>query len=483
MLRKKTINVFLLPVIVISLLSLVNAGCRKDEINKDSSFHLSFSSDTVVFDTVFTSIGSQTQRLMVRNSSNQRVVISSVKLAGGSASPFRINIDGEAAFEVNDLEIGAKDSAFIFVKVTIDPNQQNNPLIATDSILFETNGNFQNVKLVAWGQDAHFFNHDTLNGDITFTADKPYVIYGMLVADSLCKINIEPGAKIYFHNNSGLLIKNGASIVVNGTLEDPVLFRSDKLGVDGQKLTDQWIGIEIEGGSSGNRFTYADIQNGKVGILLDASELSVEPRLILYNTVINNMVNYGLLSIQSNVWVLNCRITNCGGYTVALEGGSYDFRNCTLSNYWNESGRHYPSLLLGNNFYDQKGTLIASPLLNAYFGNCILTGNNEDEIEQDSMANVGFQFSFDHCLVQSNLYKSHSSSFTACKFNEDAKFVDPIKGYFELDTLSPAKDNASLSIIQNAPYLFPLTYDLKGTLRVGNDAGPDIGVYERIESK
>lgn len=45
--------------------------------------------------------------------------------------------------------------------VTIDPNKDDNPLIQTDSIVFETNGNLQDVDLVAWGQDANYITPDT----------------------------------------------------------------------------------------------------------------------------------------------------------------------------------------------------------------------------------------------------------------------------------------------------------------------------------
>ena len=69
---------------------------------------------------------------------------------------FRLNVDGLPGRSFGDVEIGADDSIFIFVEVTVDPNNQNTPLVVTDSILFETNGNLQDIDLVAWGQDAYF---------------------------------------------------------------------------------------------------------------------------------------------------------------------------------------------------------------------------------------------------------------------------------------------------------------------------------------
>jgi hypothetical protein len=479
-------NYFVLISLLIILgtgVSIFNIGCRKDLFNTDPSFQLSFSRDTVIFDTVFTTIGSVTKPLLVHNSSNRKVNIGSVRLARGSSSPFRINIDGVSAFVVKDLEIAANDSAYIFVKVTIDPKNQNNPLIETDSIVFETNGNIQDVKLVAWGQDAHFFNNVALSGNVTFTNEKPYVIYGNLVVDSLSDLTIDAGAKLYFHYNSGLLIRNGASIRVNGSLDEPVIFRADRLGVDYSEVPGEWLGIEIEGQSTGNQFTYADIQNGHVGIQLDKSTVGNEPRLILYNTIINNMVNYGIHSIQSNLLALNCQVTNCGGYTIAIKGGKSEFRHCTLANYWYSSGRRYASMLISNEFIDDSARVTPMPLLGAYFGNCIISGNGYDEIELEKSPDSPFNFMFDQCLVQTDQAAAYPGSFLNCKLNDDPKFIDPSRGYYELDTLSPAKDYGSRSIVEQSQHAgLSINHDLKDRDRM-SDNGPDLGVYERQEQK
>ena len=113
---------------------------------------------------------------MVYNKNPLKLKISSIRLARGANSPFRLNIDGSPALSLNDVEIAGKDSMYIFVKVTINPNNTNDPLIQSDSILFETNGNLQCVRLVAWGQDAHFYNDVTLKKNTVLTNDKPHVV-------------------------------------------------------------------------------------------------------------------------------------------------------------------------------------------------------------------------------------------------------------------------------------------------------------------
>jgi hypothetical protein len=461
---------------------LLISACKKDPVNTDQGFRLSFSTDTVMFDTIFTTIGTTTRQLVVHNSGNKKVVIESVKLARGSSSPFRINIDGTSGFEVRDLEIDGNDSAYIFVKVTIDPNNTNNPLIETDSIVFRTNGNIQDVKLVAWGQDAYFYSPDSLlKGNVILPGNKPHVIYGTLFIDSLCTLTIPEGTKLYFHSNSGLYFKNGASLIVNGTLENPVLFLGDRLDEEYDDVPGQWQGIYFEGGSRGNLINYADLRNARYGIIADSSGLGDNPNLTLYNCIIHNMVNFGLLAIHTNVLALNSRITNCGGYAVEIQGGGIcEFRHCTLSNHWSFSSKQFPTLSLKNYLPDAAGGKLETPLQSAFFGNCIIYGRGFDEIVLDSISGTMFNYRFDHCLVQSESASQHSHSFIECVINEDPKFMDPWAGYYELDTLSAAKDKGLKSIIDSSPK--DLQRDMLGNSRI-SDLNPDLGCYERIESK
>ena len=165
------------------LLLLLPAGyfsCERYEVYRGSDAWLGFSTDTVFFDTIFTTIGSATRRFRVYNSNDQPVEISSIELAGGASSVFRMNVDGISTDHATDVEIPPKDSLYIFVEVTLDPNNLDSLLLIHDSILFNTNGNMQDVKLMAWGQDMHLFRRDTIRTS-TWINDKPYLIMDLLV--------------------------------------------------------------------------------------------------------------------------------------------------------------------------------------------------------------------------------------------------------------------------------------------------------------
>jgi hypothetical protein len=216
--------------LIILFTALYIYACKKERFINDTSAKLNFSNDTVYFDTVFTQLGSATQILQVYNPYNESIKINSLKLAGGSNSPYRLNVDGQSGSSFKDLIIGPKDSLWIFVQVTINPTNINSPLVVQDSIVFNTNGNIQDVDLVAWGQDAIYYRADTRikglppfslldpnPGTIkTWTKDKPIVIFDYLVVDSAQKLIIDAGARIHFYTkSSGLWVYKYGSIKVN----------------------------------------------------------------------------------------------------------------------------------------------------------------------------------------------------------------------------------------------------------------------------
>jgi hypothetical protein len=459
-------------------------SCRKDDaIDTSPGFRLAFSNDTIIFDTVFTTIGSVTKQLHVYNRSNKAVIISSVRLARGETSPFRLNIDGRPSLSSSDIELKANDSLYIFIRVTIDPNNTNNPLVQSDSISFTINGHQQNVKLVAWGQDAYFYANARITRNYTFTNDKPHVIYGQLIIDSLYTLTIEPGAKIYFHKDAQLVIYRDATLKVNGTLENPVIFQADRLEHDYDTVPGQWGSIWLYAGSKNNEIDYAEIRNAQVGIQVDAEGILTEPELLMSNTRFSNITNYGLLARGAWIKAVNCVFDGFGGNAIAFNsGGNYDLRHCTIGNYWMLSARRTPSLSISNYYIDQKGVSHLQDLQQAYFGNCIIYGEKEEEISLQKKEGAAFNVVFENCLLRTILTSDAPALFSSCIRNKAPQFKN-LEKYFhnlELDTLSPAKDVGAMQIISGA--YRDITIDIKGVSRI-LDAGPDLGAYERVEPK
>jgi len=450
-------------------------SCEKEVYYTSMDADLIFSQDTVHFDTIFTSIGSSTQRFTVKNPHNQKIKISSIYLAGGENSPYRLNIDGFPGNSLTDIELREKDSLYIFVEVTIDPINSDLPMVVQDSIIFEFNNTQKDIDIISYGQDVNLINGEII-GTSTWNSSKPYLIYNSMLVDTNSTLTIDPGVNLYFHKSSRLYV--AGTIKANGTLESPITFKGDRLESDYENIPGQWDGIWIMAGSKDNIFNFTEIKNAIIGIQVDTLANLSRPTLLLSNSKIENMTYAGIFAQGSTIEAYNNLIANCGQYAVALTiGGSYEFYHCTIANYWGFSTRTTPSVILNNYYIDVNNRAQTRDIEKAIFGNCIIYGNKESEIVIDKDENGLLEYKFDHVLMKmdEDFSTDDVESFENIIVNVDPNFIDPFDNNFELDTLSIAKDKGK----EEYGTLFPL--DLNQNNRT-LDVGPDLGAFERIEN-
>lgn len=468
-------------VLAVALFAVTFLSCQKDTISSSSGDRLLFSCDTVLFDTVFASVGSATARFKVYNKGSHRLRINEVAIGGAPASPYRINVDGEPGPRIKNVEIASGDSIYIFVDVKVNPHGSDSPLVIEDSIVFSLNGTQQSVKLLSWGQDVVLLSKAEIATQ-TFTANKPYLIYGFAHIPKGVNLTVEPGAKFYFHNGARFYVEG--TLVVNGTHENPVSFEGDRLEEFYKTKAGQWGGIYFMPGSSGSLLDWAVVKNAINGVQVDTFVVVNTPTLTILNSRIENMSAVGLLAQGAIVRAANSLFANCGQATVALvSGGNYEFVHCTLANYWGSYySRKYPQLWLNNYYVSAAGgaaTMVPRDLERADFKNCIVYGSMSNEIWVDTSyfgaaSTAMNSFKFENSLIRVPRGSVLPASRYVNVLVADPKFLDIQKFRYTLDTLSPAKD------FGRAEYgaFYPL--DLKGDLR---DNLPDAGAFERVEKK
>ncbi|MGC1203307.1 MAG: hypothetical protein WA839_00310 [Flavobacteriaceae bacterium] len=497
------------------------SSCRKDFEFSPSTGSLEFSKDTIYLDTVFSNIGSSTYNLKVYNRSDNDIVIPTVRLSLGEASNYRLNVDGLAGKQFENVELLAKDSLFIFVETTIDINSFTNTdgrFLYTDKIEFDTNSNLQTVELVTLVQDAIFIypNRDankvietlTLNvggelietelqgrellpNELNFTNDKPYVIYGFAAVPNGEILTIDAGARIHFHSESGLIVNEGATLQVNGSfsndqelLENEVIFEGDRLEPNFAETPGQWGTIWLFDGSLNNTINYATIKNATVGILCDGNPNDINDKLTITNSQIYNTSSFGILGRNTSIAGENVVINNAGQSSFAgTIGGKYNFTHSTIVNYWNNGFRQLPSVLLNNFVIDENDNTIIADLTEANFNNCIIYGNDNpeiglEEIEDDA---VVFNFKFTNCLIR---FQDNNNNFTGPNydlndvskyegniFNEDPNFLDTNSNKLVIGVESAAINKGLAAFATQVPF------DL---LNINRTATPDLGAYQHI---
>ena len=319
---------YLLP--VFALFILLNYSCKPtDDFDLGTDVRLEFSLDTLRFDTVFTELGSATRILKVYNPQKKDIQINKISIKNDPNSFFRINVDGITGNIATDVEIAGKDSLYIFAEVTIDPDAplSNSPFVIEDYLVFEINGNTQEVLMEAWGQNAIYFpdrysggvqtDVACSGGEFRITNEKPWVFYGTVVFYD-CDVVVEAGSRIHvhggivedfdditqmrtFYNDGRIVMAGGATLKVEGTQDMPVVVSGDRLEESFQEISGQWWGMYLFRGSENHDIKYLEIKNSIIGLVVDSLV-----DVTLENTQIYNTANAGLIAIHANVDATNC---------------------------------------------------------------------------------------------------------------------------------------------------------------------------------
>lgn len=477
--------------ILISLFTFSFIGCKNDDtISDDPNALLSFSVDTVHFDTIFTSLSSITRNFKVYNNTNEALNISSIRLEGLTSSYYRLNINGIAANSVKDQIILAHDSLYIFVEVTIDPTNQDAPLAVEDNIIFTTNGNEQAVLLLAYGQDAiiywpQYFPENGLppysilgddgNGncsDVVWTNEKPILIFGYAVVDEGCSLTIEEGTNVYFHAFSGLWVFEDAKLSVLGSPEQVVTFQGDRFDDIYYDEPGQWDRIWINKSSQDHVIQHAVIKNALIGLQIESSPFDstggdISPNTItIENTFITHSSARGIYIRNYNVIINNVAIANSGQYSIAISGGGeFKFNNCTFSNYWTQSTRETANFTVVNQ-YVINNVSYERPITNSYINNSIIDGNISDGNEFVlELSGSGNSFTGDYNLIRSST--ALPASFTNTYPYQSPELIDPWN--------SNLRPSENAYVLGKANPLNATLSDLDGDPR---PAEPALGAYE-----
>ncbi|MFA8449358.1 MAG: hypothetical protein ACEPOW_01550 [Bacteroidales bacterium] len=486
--------------ILFSFILIIFFSCRKeDDFNNSSSFQLKFSTDTLVFDTIFAKVGSATRKITVLNTSNKAIKINNIKVIGGNNSPYQINVDGRAGNTQNNIEIDANDSIYIFANVTIDPTEKNNPFVVEDNISFSVNGNQQKVVLQAWGLNANYIVADDFDRYPTFklhykivakkgetviwTNERPYFIYGGFARIN-GKLIIEKGTKVYCYAGTGIWSAPDAAIDINGTKEEPVIIQGSRTTGFDKDYAGQWNRIMINESNQDSHINYAIIKNGVIGIQPETKRIIKSNKLYISNSIIENHSIANIYAVASRIQGENLVLGNAGQGGVFLRnGGDYSFKQITVGNY-SKTSRENPAFYVEN--WIKKNNQQIPFDLNLFIGNSIISGKNTGEEyfdtiipSQTTTTNIKIQ----NCLLStSRKIENFPDRYINTIINKDPKFYgveNEIKNnnkeketpmYFELTAGSPAIGIGDPKIASEVPK------DIKGNNRALPK--PDLGAYQ-----
>lgn len=487
-----------LTIFIIAAMSAVFIACDDyDSFTTDRSSTLSFSSDTVAFDTLIATIPSSTKTLAVYNHGDKGLRINEVRLEAGAASPFRINVDGQdisrtADNRATDFEVRRRDSIIVRIEVTV-PEQADDEIIKLEDVLTFTleSGIIQHVPLIVSGRNADFLQGLTLTADTVFTSRRPIVIYDSLVVAPDVTLTLDAGTQLLFHEKAGLIVHG--TLVANGTLEAPVVLRGDRTDhmfdyLPYDRLPSRWEGVILTAESHDNRLNYLDLHSGLYGIRCDST--GTEPlKLTLTNSRIHNLGGHGLELRHCRAEIANTEISNALGHCAYIYGGDAQFIHCTLAQF-------YALALSGNAIQiTNQDSLGFFALERADFINCVATGYADDVIMMPSLnredmpsdaADLPINYRFLHCFLTTEVPDDelYTSRFIGCRLDSLDADINRSQHFQLIDSHSFLYDFTPVeaSPIRNLAdtlYSAPYPLDRLGRSRTA-DTAPDAGCYEFI---
>lgn len=483
---KRTIsfNLSIIPFIWI----LFFFSCKKDSpITPEKQIH--FSVDTLFFDTVFTAQGSSTRYVKIYNNDNKKVTLNNIRLENGELSPYRLNINGSPGKEFKNIEIAAKDSLWIFVAVTIDPNQDDNPFFVADKLIAQSGGKKLSLPIISYGQNANYIVDSVLQTQI-WTPEKPYVIMKNALVDAHATLTIQAGTRVYMHQDSRLFVQGSLKIL--GNLEEKVIFQGDRLdrdvyvGEGGGDVPGEWGGLYFFKESTNNIIEHAIFKNGGASTRLfdntvlaatiqvdkDENFSATNPKLTIKNSTIYNSQGYGIVAFNSSIKAENCLIVQCGAENIMLfEGGNYDFNHCTIATYGSYFLKHDKNVSMGilNYLPISQNEYTGAPLT-AQINNCIIYGSLHNELLIMNKEDYASSVQIKHSLLKNKDGIANFVNLENIIMNQDPLFQNVDSLNFHLSAGSPAIGAGTL--------LSGSTKDLDGKNWLNP---PSIGCYEFSE--
>lgn len=460
---------------------LTGPACRREVLTPKPGL-LRFSRDTVVFDSIFSTVLSPTQRLWVYNPHRYPVRVLRAFLAKGAQSPYAFVWDGQPGPLQAPYVLGAGDSAQVFLTLR---DTSFVDAVREDVLVMQTEAGVQEVPLRATLIAAYVYRDLAFDSVVvSLPTDKPIVVDGYLYVGPAAVLRLLPGTRLYFSARrwpsgplqgelmSGLYVAGRLEAL--GTPAEPIRCQGWRLEPYYASAPGQWQGLWFFPSSTDNRLLYVEIAQASVGIRVDSAGGPIAPKLYLEGCVIRDAANYGLvvqgfcptLPSQPILHAVNTLVYRCGQACAALVGGgTYRLVHCAFLYDQGDLRRGVTALVL-TDFLRLSDAQVQLYPLDFWALNSLFWTTKEEAVVADLRGGTPVQYTFDHCA---------------------ARQKNPLPGPGNLYPSSPGLGSAqdAYPLLEESPLINAGRYDPTWSPlfdRVGRrrDSQPDIGVYEYV---
>lgn len=453
-------------------------ACADDEsFTTSPTSVLTMSRDTVTLDTIFSKVPSTTKTFWVHNKNSKGVRCTSIKLANGNQTGFRVNVNGVylgeiQGYQISNEEIRHGDSIRVFVEATLPVNNTKVPQLIDDDLVFVLeSGIQQKVNLRAWSWDAELLKDIIVSHDTIIGSDLPTVIFGGITVNEGATLTIPAGKTLYMHG--GAQINVHGRLICKGEPDNEVVIRGDRLDnmfdyLKYDEVSGQWGGIRFHKESYDNVLEFTDIHATENAIVCDSSNIDRQ-KLTLNATTVHNAKGYGVYARNCRVDLNNTLISNTLHDCLHVKGGVTNVNNTTLAQFYPFDAMRGAALYITNEDSVKNQTQFTMK-------NSIATGYAEDVIMVQTTDTI--VLTFDHCLLRTPEVKDTVMCHDIIWENPEDTTVAGVKNFEKIDIEKLKYDfhlrETSLAV-DAADVLTSLPSDRDATKR---DEKPDMGCYE-----
>ena len=422
----------------IAIIAVLLTACTdNDSFTTSSGNRLTFSEDTVRFDTLFSTVPSATQVFWMRNESGDGIRIRTARLERSNQSGYRVNVDGMYLDPVgSDFEVRKGDSILVFVEITTRETHADEPQLVEDNLIFTLeSGVEQRVNLRTYSWDAQKITDLVVTEDMTIETSVPLIVYGQ-------GIRVEEGATLTLRNTV-FYFHDGAGIDAKGVVTaENCLFRGDRLDrmfdyLPYDRVSGQWKGIRLSASTGNNLFVGCEIRNAVDAVVCDSTTL------FALNTVVHNSSGVGISARHSTVFVDNCQLSNTFGDCLGLFGCEAHVQSTTLAQFYPFSANRGYALHFVN-------TKLKPMTLSC--SNTLVTGYADDVVMGEiADSTVVFDYHFADCLLRTPKVEDEKriervifeTPKDSVQGKQHFRTVDEENLYYDftLDSISPAFQN------------------------------------------
>ena len=183
-------------------------------------------------------------------------------------------------------------------------------------------------------------------GSMTLTADKLWILDGLVVVKSGETLTIEPGTVIAGYDGTGdatsyMIIDKGARIFANGTSSRPIVFTSTKVAIDGEApAVGQWGGLTIIGNAGNDQVKPYEVNTNYGGYDAATNNLSDSSGVFRHVKIMNSGITMqpekeinglSLIGVGSGTIFEDITVDRSDDDGIEIWGGTVNLKNVFIT--------------------------------------------------------------------------------------------------------------------------------------------------------